>query len=163
MIDFDQDTINNTVNNLSLSTPVKRKRIDIRVRSIRNQDRSNRDQSNRPTQIRDQSKRDQSNRIRFMTIQQSWDDDHPCPFCGFVYLKSTPKKSRHLCCMNGIALNDPYPQLKPLPLEFKRIFENYTPHISAQSAYYNNILSIAQTTVENGNQNKYESIGGRRG
>ena len=158
LVDFDLENeqindslFSNTINNLSLSTPVKRKRVDNRNRLNRNQiqDRSNR------VQIRDQS-----NRTKFMTIQQTWDDDHPCSFCGFIYLKSTPKNSRHLCCMNGNALNDPYPQLKPLPSEFKRIFENYTPHISAQSAYYNNILSIAQTTVENGNQNKYESIGG---
>ena len=156
MVDFDFEQNNDKTNSSSLLiTPTKRRRNDVRNRANRQQIRTKpQDRTNR-VQIRDQS-----NRTKFMPIQQTWDYKNPCKYCGFVYLKSTPKKSRHLCCMNGNAFNSSFPLLRPLPPILKRLCEQYTDHMSPFSAYYNNILSIAQTTVKNGNTDKYEQING---
>jgi hypothetical protein len=95
-----------------------------------------------------------------MPVAQVWDFDNPCRACGYVHLVSTKSKFRHICCMNGRALYDPYPQLRPLPNRLQHICVNLIEHMSSKSAYYNNILSIAQTTVDNGRTNRYEQING---
>jgi hypothetical protein len=45
-----------------------------------------------------------SNRI-FTVIKQIWDYDHPCPYCGCLFLQSEKDDMRKKCCMNGIALH----------------------------------------------------------
>jgi hypothetical protein len=128
--------------NLLRSPPPKKKNKTIRI-----QDRSNR------KQIRDQTR-------TYKTIEQYWDYTNPCQYCNYICLISTPIRNRHLCCNNGKFLQHPYPQLNPLPPQLKRICTKYTSHMSAKSAFYNNILSIAQTTVENGRTGRYEKIAG---
>jgi hypothetical protein len=94
----------------------------------------------------------------FKPIDQYWDYNNPCQFCGNIYLISTPIKTRHLCCMNGAALTENYPQLKPLPPQLKNICLTYLKHMSAKCTFYNNILSIGKTSVSNGRTNRYEQI-----
>jgi hypothetical protein len=62
--------------------------------------------------------------------------------------------------MKGLALDEPYPQLNPLPNNLKRFLIEYTKHMSSKCVFYNNTLCIAQTTVENGRTNRYEQING---
>jgi len=62
--------------------------------------------------------------------------------------------------MNGMANVHEYPQLNPLPPRLLHWCSNYTKHMSSKSTFYNNILSIAQTTVDNGRTTTYEQIGG---
>lgn len=93
-------------------------------------------------------------------VQQEWDFDNPCQHCQCVYLKSVILKDRKMCCMNGYVTNLylPYPRLEALPHEFASKLIEDPAHWSEFSAYYNNILNIASTGVENGRTNRYEQF-----
>ena len=110
-----------------------------------------------------QSKRE-SNRIenvKFKTVSQLWDWDNPCTSCGCIWLHSTNLISRTRCCMKGRALTESwFPQLKPIPTFLKDIAIPNVKFFSGQSAYYNNILCIGSTGVDNGKTNGFEKIQG---
>ena len=80
-------------------------------------------------------------RQAYQTIPQTWDYDHPCAFCGYVYLKSD--SSRTQCCMNGRALDaKSFPILFPLPPLLDHLARNRINHMSSNSTYYNNMLAL---------------------
>jgi len=111
-----------------------------------------------------QNKRE-SNRIenfKFKTVSQLWDWDNPCTSCGCIWLQSTNLTSRTRCCMKGRALTTEswFPQLKPIPTFLKDIAIPNVKFFSGQSAYYNNILCIGSTGVDNGKSNGFEKIKG---
>lgn len=93
----------------------------------------------------------------WISVQQEWDIDHPCVHCSFEYLKSVTKAARHICCVNGKAINDPeYPSLRPLPPDLQRIMNENGAHMSGLSARYNAILSLGATGVDNGKGGGWE-------
>jgi hypothetical protein len=85
-------------------------------------------------------------RAAYQTIAQSWDYDHPCAFCGYVYLKSDTLRTQ--CCLNGRAL-DPslFPTLFPLPPLLNHLARNRINHMSSNSTYYNNMLALGAVSV----------------
>ena len=99
----------------------------------------------------------------FKQVKQEWDINNPCESCSYVFLKSIPKASRHICCFKGRAAyyNDQeiiFPKLKQLPIVIKRFATNYTSHMSKKSAFYNNMLSIVKIGIDNGRGNRYERL-----
>jgi energy-coupling factor transporter ATP-binding protein EcfA2 len=104
------------------------------------------------------------NKRKFQKIAQQWDFEQPCQYCGKVYLKSVRKPQRKTCCINGEATIangvNGFPQLDPLPDIFVNKLRNMTHHYSSNSAYYNNILSIASTGIDNGRTHRFEQIAG---
>jgi len=64
--------------------------------------------------------------------------------------------------MKGRALTTEswFPQLKPIPTFLKDIAIPNVKFFSGQSAYYNNILCIGSTGVDNGKSNGFEKIKG---
>jgi hypothetical protein len=99
--------------------------------------------------------------IEFHHIEQTWDYNNPCAFCGCQWLKSTTKAGRKKCCKNGALLAlETFPKLLPLPDIFKCLFMERTKHMSPNSAMYNKMFSIAAIGIDNGRGDKYEPIMG---
>ena len=78
--------------------------------------------------------------------------------CNYVYLKSVQKRQRTICC--AVIRKFPQLQLQALPPTLKQYALSHIPHLSPNSAYYNGILAIASTKVENGIGRGYERIAG---
>jgi len=49
------------------------------------------------------------------SIAFEWDYANPCIRCDYVHLKGATVGQKSKCCLNGQAMQEPYPQLKPLP------------------------------------------------
>ena len=80
-------------------------------------------------------------RQTYQIIPQAWDYENPCAFCGYVYLESD--KLRTQCCMSGRALDTTFfPTLLPLPPLLDNLARNRINHMSSNSTYYNNVLSL---------------------
>ena len=82
--------------------------------------------------------------IRFLTIKQEWDYDHPCLHCGYVYLQSDEQSVRAQCCLKGKALAADYPKLWPLPYQLEFLAIERTAHMSKNCSYYNGALSLGE-------------------
>lgn len=84
--------------------------------------------------------------------------------CGFEYLKSIKKANRKICCQGGKFATysrnkiDQFPSWKLLPPALLRIATTRLEHLSKQSTYYNNILSIGSTGVDNGRGGGFEKF-----
>ena len=85
-------------------------------------------------------------RAAYQVVAQTWDYEHPCEFCGYVYLESDNVRTQ--CCMKGRAL-DPsfFPVLYPLPPLLNHLACNRIEHMSSNSTYYNNMLSLGAVSV----------------
>ena len=85
-------------------------------------------------------------RAAYQVVAQTWDYEHPCKFCGYVYLESDNVRTQ--CCMSGRAL-DPsfFPVLYPLPPLLNHLACNRIEHMSSNSTYYNNMLSLGAVSV----------------
>ena len=95
----------------------------------------------------------------FECVSQSWDYDHPCPHCGYICLVSD--KNRKQCCLGGRALDPEYfPILNPMPRELHHLAAERIEHMSSNSTYYNNILSLGATGIDNGTSGGYEKMVG---
>ena len=42
----------------------------------------------------------------FKAVAQTWDYNNPCPHCGCIYLKSTSKRERKICCQHGALIQN---------------------------------------------------------
>jgi hypothetical protein len=95
----------------------------------------------------------------YQQIRQCWDYAHPCAYCGYVYLES--EKARSQCCMNGRALDELYfPQLEVMPLQLFTLATTRIEHMSSNSTYYNNVLALGATGVDNGAGGGFEKMVG---
>jgi hypothetical protein len=132
------DKIDKTVQLLIENDP------EIRSPLVRQVDRSNRDQSDR-------------NRNRLIRFEgtDGWDYETPCVKCNYVFLKTTPKRARHICCLDGLAYE--YLQLQPLPPVLNRIANKMPNHIDKNCVFYNNILKIGCTSVQNNRGHRFFS------
>jgi len=63
-----------------------------------------------------------------------------------------------MCCIEGRVFHDEYPQLQPLPNEYADVLLQNHEHFSKYGAFYNKILCIGSTSVENGRNDAYEQI-----
>jgi hypothetical protein len=96
-----------------------------------------------------------------MTLQ--WDFQHPCPHCGFVYLKTQLRAERTICCLQGHALDQSQcaiTPLQPYPDELADLFLSNIGHFSKNSAVYNRMFSILSTYIDNGRHNGVERRNG---
>jgi hypothetical protein len=95
-------------------------------------------------------------------LQQTWDHENPCPHCGCIFLGSEKRTGfRKQCCKEGKLLsNISYPTLAPLPQELRRLAIDRIEHFSARSSFYNGILALGATGVDNGRGGGWESIHG---
>ena len=93
-----------------------------------------------PVQLHQRSAR---HRNTFKPIQLTWDFDHPCDFCGYIYLRGVRK--RHNCCFRGKACGEEsdFPQLAPLQPPLLELYMDNIAHLSRCSNSYNSILSFA--------------------
>jgi hypothetical protein len=99
-----------------------------------------------------------SNRI-FTVIKQIWDYDHPCPYCGCLFLQSEKDDMRKKCCMNGIALHaNKFPNHGILPDELSFLAFERIEHMSPKSSFYNGVLALGATAVDNGTGGGWEKI-----
>ena len=91
-------------------------------------------------------------RSHFLPMDQEWDYENLCPYCGCLWLKSN--KHRKLCCNNGAFVDvfSGFPALNPLPPDLRRVACERINHFSSKSAIYNNLFSIAVTSVDNGRE-----------
>ena len=94
------------------------------------------------------------NNYEFQPIAVEWDYEHPCLYCGCLYLKL--EKNRKICCNNGqyLTLNSTFPKLNPMPPQIRFLSVERTPHFSRNSVSYNNILALGATGVDNGTANR---------
>jgi hypothetical protein len=89
--------------------------------------------------------------ISFKSVQQKWNYENPCTFCGCIHLTCATALQKKLCCQSGDYLTNPnYPKLFELPLFLKNLMLLRTEHLSTKSSYYNNMFSIAVTGYDNG-------------
>eukprot|EP01035_Chromulina_nebulosa_P025564 gene25564-33370_t len=125
----------------------------------------------------------QQQRRWWVPIQQVWDEDNPCSYCGRVWLKSVKKVARVRCCFNGKAMDEEsiWPKLQPLPNNIRQVIfgdttifisdgngnrlvahspKNNIEHFSRNSARYNGVLSISATGIDNGKGGGWERIQG---
>ena len=92
-------------------------------------------------------------------IAVEWDDNNPCKHCGYVSLKGVQTAS--VCCGNGKGVSVAFPQLRPMPTEFKTKLLSDVEHTTKASCYYNNVFSLAATAIENGKTGEgWERING---
>jgi hypothetical protein len=64
-----------------------------------------------------------------------------------------------MCCHGGKSLKSPFPQLLKYPEELRKLIFAHKAHMGRCSAYYNNLFTIATTTVDNGGRKKgYENM-----
>ena len=90
----------------------------------------------------------------FRATDQEWDWNHPCIYCGCIFLTTEHKEWRKHCCQNGQWKTEEsgYPLLEPLPDVIRNLCENETAHFSSRSNLYNNLLSFSITGVDNGRE-----------
>lgn len=106
------------------------------------------------------------NRIRlrmqsFGTVAQQWDHDHPCPHCGYIFMTMQRRTNRKFCCLNGRAKDPAYfPTLWPLPPYIRFLAMDRIEHMGGRSSYYNAVLSLGATAVDNGKGGGWEKIRG---
>jgi hypothetical protein len=97
----------------------------------------------------------------YQTVSQQWDFDNPCPFCSYIYLKSVRKTQRQQCCQNGEALDGrKFPQLLPLPPVLSQLYFHRMEHMGSKSGYYNSVLALGATGVDNGKGGGWEKVRG---
>jgi hypothetical protein len=109
---------------------------------------------------------EKANRIRlrlqsFVTVAQQWDYESPCRHCGYIFLKTRPMINRKMCCLNGRAHNPSYfPPLWPLPPYIRFLAMDRLEHMGGRSSYYNAVLALGATAVDNGKGGGWEKIRG---
>ena len=75
-----------------------------------------------------------------------------------MYLKSIKARQRTICC--SVIRKFPELQLEPLPPVLRQYAMSHIVHLSPNSSYYNTILAMASTGVENGQGGGFERING---
>jgi hypothetical protein len=109
---------------------------------------------------------DKANRIRlrlqsFVTVAQQWDYESPCRHCGYIFLQSRRIDSRNICCLKGRAHDSTYfPPLWPLPPYIRFLATDRLEHMGGRSSYYNAVLALGATAVDNGKGGGWEKIRG---
>lgn len=95
----------------------------------------------------------------FSMIKQLWDYDHPCPYCGCIFLQSEKDDMRKKCCLNGIALcANKFPNHGILPDELSFLAYERIAHMSPKCSFYNGVLALGATAVDNGTGGGWEKI-----
>jgi hypothetical protein len=95
------------------------------------------------------------------SLRMSWDFQNPCRHCGYVYLTCEDCNVRQQCCSSGKYMrNDSVPKLLPLPPALEHLALHRIEHMGPKSSYYNNILSMGVTGIDNGKGGGWESIRG---
>jgi len=90
----------------------------------------------------------------------TWDYSKPCPHCEYVHLKGASSGQREKCCLNGQALREPFPQLRPLPPKMLHYARDRIHHMGRNSVSYNSVLCCAATGVENNEGGGFDVIHG---
>jgi len=72
-----------------------------------------------------------------------------CPHCRFTYLSSVDKARRNLCCDNGKMLKLPQYRFRTISDTMVNLINNNLEHLNRNSLYYNSILSLGCTMVDN--------------
>jgi len=76
---------------------------------------------------------------------------HMCEHCRFTYLSSVEKGRRNLCCDNGRMLNFPEYRFQTISDTMYDLVNNNLADVNWNSLYYNSILSLGCTMVDNRN------------
>jgi len=100
-----------------------------------------------------------------MEVQQTWDYEYPCEFCGKVWLKNNSKGTRSLCCMSGKIFSHEmqgiFPHLQRMPVFMQKLTE---PDVACvfglASNVYNNMLALGAVGVDNGKGGGWDKIHG---
>jgi len=82
----------------------------------------------------------------YRTIKQNWEFENPCSRCHSILLK---EEKTCICCANK-PLSPDFPFLLPISDDLLDIYVKDVEHIGRFSAYYNNVLSISVTAVDQG-------------
>jgi len=93
-------------------------------------------------------------------LELYWEYDKPCRHCDYVHLKGASAGQKKKCCLDGKALQEPFPQLKPLPPMMLHYARDRIQHMGRNSVSYNSVLSCAATGVENNDGGGFEHIHG---
>ncbi len=94
-----------------------------------------------------------------LQVDQEWDIDCPCTYCGCEYLKSIPAGQRDKCCQKGAFCHsnytsigavdeaEPMPKLHSLPEDLAILYCSLDSieHMSSSSTVYNKMFSIARS------------------
>jgi len=97
---------------------------------------------------------------QWKSLKFFWDFNTSCKHCDYVHLNSSSKAQRSKCCLNGRALEEPFPQLKELPPWMLHYATNRIQHMGRNSVSYNSVLCCAATGVENNEGGGFETIHG---
>jgi len=97
---------------------------------------------------------------QWKSLRFFWDFSNSCKHCDYVHLNGSSKAQRSKCCLNGRALEEPYPQLKELPPWMLHYVTNRIQHMGRNSVSYNSVLCCAATGVENNEGGGFETIHG---
>jgi hypothetical protein len=97
----------------------------------------------------------------FASIKQQWDYERPCRYCGCLYLRNINPSGRKQCCLNGMALHSiEFPNIGDFPPEIAFLTYERLQHMSSKSSYYNGVLSLGATAIDNGTGGGWEKIVG---
>lgn len=95
----------------------------------------------------------------FMKIPQEWDYNNPCNYCGCIFLKSTLQQSRTQCCLKGEACKaNTFPSIGELPTALAFLTYERLEHMSMKSSFYNGVLALGATAIDNGTGGGWERI-----
>jgi hypothetical protein len=95
----------------------------------------------------------------FGIIKQFWNYENPCKYCGCIHLKTKVKNKKSQCCSNGEYLNpNLLPDIGVLPSELAHLTYDRIDHMSSKSSYYNGVLALGATGVDNGTGGGWEKI-----
>ena len=114
-----------------------------------------------PAQIEKERLRSRKKVLLFTSLECEWDFDHPCQYCGHVWLTTSSPGTKKLCCQDGTLTFE-----RGYPLAMKSLSENmsnlmqHSEDFSRASNQYNNILSLGSVGVDNGRQGGYDHIRG---
>jgi hypothetical protein len=108
---------------------------------------------------KDKYKKIQKRIQSFATIKQEWDYEKLCQYCSCLYLKS--QSIRKQCCMEGMALQgNNFPNFGDLPTTLAFYTYERLEHMSAKSSFYNGVLALGATAIDNGTGGGWEKIVG---
>jgi hypothetical protein len=97
----------------------------------------------------------------FFKIPQEWDYEKPCQHCGCIYLKSILQQHRTHCCLKGVACNpNKFPSIGEMPTALAFLTYERLEHMSKKSSFYNGVLALGATAIDNGTGGGWERIVG---
>jgi len=104
--------------------------------------------------------RQPQNKSRKCNLELYWEYEKPCQHCDYVHLRGATAGQRTKCCLQGKALQQPFPQLKQLPPMLIHNARDRLLHMGRNSVSYNSVLCCAATGVENNDGGGFEHIHG---